>query len=48
MGVETPSNLAVRFTDKPLTWSRTAVAFIAGGLPRAGVSVKFRPQAFHR
>jgi hypothetical protein len=40
--------LAVRFIDKPLTDSRTAVAFSASGLPRAGVSVKFKPQALHR
>src|SRR5881397_1046804 len=48
VGVETPSNLAVRFMDKPLTYSSTAATFRASGLPRGGVSVKFRPQALHR
>src|SRR5215207_6634795 len=48
VGVETPSSLAVRFIDKPLTYSSTAAAFRASGLPRAGVSVKLRPQALHK
>src|SRR5215211_7595430 len=48
VGVETPSNLAVRFIDRPLTYNSTAAAFRASGLPRGGVSVKFRPQPLHK
>src|SRR3954447_16971954 len=48
VGVETPSSLAVRFMDRPLTYSSTAAAFRASGLPRGGVSVKFRPQSLHK
>src|SRR5829696_9394647 len=48
VGVETPSNLAVRFIDRPLTESSTAAAFRASGLPRAGVSVTFKPQSLHK
>src|SRR5215210_3026500 len=48
VGVETPSSLAVRFRDKPLTESGTAAAFRASGLPRAGVWVKFRPHPLHK
>ena len=47
-GVETPSRLAVRFIDRPLTSSSTAAAFRASGLPRAGVWVKVRPQPLHK
>src|ERR671911_3052646 len=48
VGVETPSSLAVRFIDKPLTYNSTAAAFRARGLPRAGVSVKVKPQVLHK
>src|SRR5215208_5745523 len=48
VGVETPSSLAVRFMDKPLTESSTAAAFRASGLPRAGVWVKVRPHPLHK
>src|SRR5215218_9417141 len=48
VGVETPRSLAVRFIDRPLTYSSTAAAFRASGLPRAGVSVKAKPQLLHR
>src|SRR3954465_8563569 len=48
VGVETPSSLAVRFIERPLTDSSTAATFRASGLPRGGVSVKFRPQPLHR
>src|SRR5918993_299229 len=48
VGVETPSSLAVWFIDKPLTYNSTAAAFRASGLPRAGVSVKVKPQALHK
>jgi hypothetical protein len=37
----------VRFMDRPLTWSSTAAAFTASGLPRGGVSVKLKPQPSH-
>src|SRR3954452_17939327 len=48
VGVETPRSLAVRFIDRPLTYSSTAATFRASGLPRVGVSVKFRPQPLHK
>ena len=47
-GVDTPSSLAARFIDRPPTYSRTAVTFIASGMPRGGVSVKFGPHALQR
>ena len=47
-GVETPSRLAVRFIDRPLTSSSTTAAFRASGLPRAGVWVKVRPHPLHK
>src|SRR3954454_21908427 len=48
VGVETPRSWAVRFIDRPLTYSSTAATFRASGLPRVGVSVKFRPQPLHK
>src|SRR3954465_6817721 len=47
VGVETPRSWAVRFIDRPLTYSSTAATFRASGLPRGGVSVKFSPQPLH-
>src|SRR3954453_14094510 len=36
VGVETPRSWAVRFIDRPLTYSSTAATFRASGLPRGG------------
>ena len=43
-----PNSFAVRLIDRPLTWSGMASTFTRSGIPRGGVSVKFRPQALQR
>jgi hypothetical protein len=46
VGVETPKSLAVRFIDRPLTYSSTAAAFRASGLPRGGRIGEVQAAAF--
>src|SRR3954454_9998146 len=48
VGVETPSSLAVRFIERPLTDSSTAATFRASGLPRGGVPAACRVGACQR
>jgi hypothetical protein len=48
LGIGTPSSLAVRFIDSPLTSSRIALTLTGDGIPRGGVAVKFGPQALQR